>query len=189
MTIDHTMTLSPRKIVVVKETVLAEAGSPAVRTVTRAAVLLVIANPMAGRFVSDLSVLIDLGPLLAERWLPQGVAQLEGPVVAYGKAAVVGVHGDIEHAAAVLHPKLGKAMRLAVGGGEAIIPSTAKVASAGVRIDVPLGHKDNVWSFNELDTFTLGVEDAPRPDEILVVMAVSDGGRPYPRVGAGRLAV
>lgn len=76
------MTASPRKVVLVKETVLAEAGSPAVRTVTRAAVVLVIANPMSGRFVSDLSALIDLGPLLAERWLPQAVAQLDGPVVA-----------------------------------------------------------------------------------------------------------
>lgn len=181
------MTVSPRKVLLIKESVLAEAGSPAARTVTRAAVILVFANPMAGRFVQDLAALIDLGPLLAERWLPQAVAQLDKPVVAYGKAAIVGVHGDIEHAAAVLHPKLGKAMRLAVGGGEAIIPSTAKVAGAGARIDVPLGHKDNVWSFNELDTFTLGVEDAPRPDEILVVMAVSDGGRPDPRIGAGRL--
>lgn len=189
MTNDHTTPPSPRKVVLVKETVLAEAGSPATRTVTRAAMLLAIANPMAGRYVRDLSALIDLGPLLAERWLPQAVAQLDGPVVAYGKAAIVGVQGDIEHAAAVLHPKLGKAMRLAVGGGEAIIPSTAKVASAGARIDVPLGHKDNVWSFNELDTMTLGVEDAPRPDEILVILAVSDGGRPDPRVGAGRLAV
>jgi hypothetical protein len=98
------------------------------------------------------------------------------------------VQGDIEHAAAILHPKLGKAMRFAVGGGEAVIPSTAKVASAGARIDVPLGHKDNVWSFNEIDTMTLGVEDAPRPDEILVIMAVSDGGRPDPRVGVGRVA-
>lgn len=183
------MTPALRKVVLVKETVLAEAGSPALRTVTRAAVLLVIANPMSGRSVSDLTALIDLGPLLAERWLPEAVTQLVGPVVAYGKAAIVGVHGDIEHAAAVLHPKLGKAMRLAIGGGEAIIPSTAKVASAGARIDLPLGHKDNVWSFNELDTLTLGVEDAPLPDEILVVMAVSDGGWPDPRVGAGRLAV
>jgi len=177
-----------RKVLVIKESILAEAGSPAVRTLTRAAVMLIVANPMAGRYERDLSALIDLGPLLAERWLPQAVALLERPVVAYGKAAIVGVQGDIEHAAAILHPKLGKAMRFAVGGGEAVIPSTAKVASAGARIDVPLGHKDNVWSFNEIDTMTLGVEDAPRPDEILVIMAVSDGGRPDPRVGVGRVA-
>ena len=182
------MTASLRKVLVIKESVLAEAGSPAVRAVTRAAIMLIITNPMAGRYERDLAALIDLGPLLAEQWLPQAVALLEGPVVAYGKAAIVGVQGDIEHAAAVLHPKLGRAMRLAVGGGEAVIPSTAKVASAGTRIDVPLGHKDNVWSFNEIDTMTLGVEDAPRPDEILVVMAVSDGGRPDPRVGVGRAA-
>lgn len=180
---------SPRKIVLVKETVLAEAGSPVPRLVTRMAQLLVISNPMAGRFVHDLSELVELGPLLAERWLPSALTQMEGAVLAYGKAAIVGVNGDIEHAAALLHPKLGKAMRGAVGGGEAIIPSTAKVASAGARIDVPLGNKDNAWSFNELDTLTVGMEDAPRPDEIVLVMAFSSGGRPDPRVGAGRLAV
>ena len=180
---------TPRKVVFIKETLLAEAGSPATRIVTRIALLLVIANPMAGRYVRDLSELIDLGPALATGWLPDAVAQVEGKIVAYGKAAIVGVNGDIEHAAALLHPKLGKAMREAIGGGEAIIPSTAKVASAGARIDVPLGHKDNVWSFNELDTLTIGLEDAPRPDEIVLVMAFSDGGRPDPRVGAGRLAV
>jgi hypothetical protein len=178
-----------RKLVLVKETVFAEVGQPAARPITRAAVLMVIANPYAGRFEPDLSQLIDLGPQLAERHLRAAVALMPHTPVAYGKAAIVGVAGELEHAAAVLHPKLGKPMRAAVGGGEAIIPSTTKVASAGARIDVPLGNKDNVWSFNELDTLTVGVEDAPRPDEILVVLAVADGGRPHARVGAGRLAV
>ncbi len=183
------MPSTPRKVVLVKEALLAEAGSPAPRIVTRIGLLLVLENPMAGRFVRDLSDLIELGTSLADRWLPDAVAQLGGRTVAYGKGGIVGVNGDIEHAAALLHPKLGKSMREVVGGGEAIIPSTAKVASAGARIDVPLGHKDNAWSFNELDTMTLGIEDAPRPDEIVMVMAFSDGGRPDPPVGAGRLAV
>ena len=121
--------------------------------------------------------------------MPQAVALLPQPAMAYGKAAIVGVEGDLEHAAAILHPKLGKPMRAAVGGGEAIIPSATKVAAAGTLIDVPLGNKDNVWSFDELDTMTVCVADAPRPREILVAMVVSDGGRPNPRVGKGRAIV
>ena len=90
---------------------------------------------------------------------------------------------------AVCHPKLGKPMREAVGGGEALIPSNVKVAAAGASIDVPLGHKDNAWSFDHFDTLTIAVPDAPRPDEIVVVVAVADGGRPHPRVGKGRAVV
>ena len=80
------------------------------------------------------------------------VDQLSRPPVAYGKAAIVGVDGDLEHAGAVLHPKLGKPMRAAVGGGENIIPATTKVAPAGAVIDVPLAHKGEIWSFDYLDT-------------------------------------
>jgi hypothetical protein len=108
---------------------------------------------------------------------------LPRPAIAYGKAALVGTHGDIEHAAALLHPRLGKPMRDAISGGKAIIPSTAKVAHAGATIDVPLGHKDDVWSFDEIDTMTLMIADAPRPDEIVLIIAIADGGRPRPRIG------
>jgi hypothetical protein len=181
--------MTPRKIWLLRETVLTEAGKAAPRPVTRAVVALVIANPLVNVQEGSLNTLIDLAPQLADMYFPQAVALLPGPVVAYGKAAIVGLDGDLEHGAALLHPKLGKAMRAAIGGGEAIIPSTCKVASAGSRIDVPLGNKDNVWSFNELDTLTVGIEDAPRPGEILLVLAVSDGGRPDPRIGPGRLAV
>lgn len=181
--------MTPRKIWLLRETILAEANITAPRPVTRAVVAMVVANPLALGVPGSLDVLIELGPSLAELYYPQAVSLLSGQAVAYGKAAIVGVNGDLEHGAALLHPKLGKAMRAAVQGGEAIIPSTCKVASAGSRIDVPLGHKDNVWSFNELDTITVGIEDAPRPDEILIVLAVSDGGRPDPRIGPGRQAV
>src|SRR5262249_51936602 len=115
-------------------------------------------------------------------------ALLDGKPVSYGKAAIVGVNGDLEHAPAVLHPKLGKPMRQAVGGGEAIIPSNPKVAAAGAPPDLPVAHKDDLLSFDELRPRTVCVADAPRPDEILVVMAVADGGRPRPRVGKGRAA-
>ena len=85
----------------------------------------------------------------------------------------------------MIHPKLGKPMRAAVGGGKAVIPSNAKIATVGAAIDLPLGHKDEAWSFPHIDTMTIMVADAPRPDEIVMCMAVSDGGRPLPRVGSG----
>ena len=90
----------------------------------------------------------------------------------------------MEHGGAVIHPKLGKPMRDAVGGGAALIASNAKVAALGSPIDMPLGHKDEAWSFNHFDTITVMVADAPRPDEIVLCMGVADGGRPHPRVGS-----
>ena len=113
------------------------------------------------------------------------VAMLGGPAVSYGKAAIVGTAGDLEHGGAMIHPKLGKPMRRAVGGGEALIPSNAKVAPPGTPIDLPLGHTDVAWSFDHFDTIPVMIADAPRADEIVLCMAVADGGRPHPRVGSG----
>lgn len=178
--------MATRKILFVKEQIRAEAGQAAAPPVSRVAAIAIIDNPFAARFVHDLSDLFDIGMRLGEELMPQAVALLDGSAVAYGKSGIVGVNGEVEHAAAVLHPKLGKPMRAAIGGGEAIIPSTTKVAAAGALIDVPLANKDNIWSFDELDTMTVSVPDAPRPDEIVVVMAIADGGRPSARVGKGR---
>ena len=175
-----------RKTQFIKETVFAEAGEPAPVAIRRVAALAVIDNPVAGRYERDLSHLFDVGLRLGEELMPEAVRLLDGPALVYGKAAIVGVNGDLEHAAAVLHPKLGKPMRAAIGGGEAIIPSVTKVAAAGAFIDVPLANKDNPWSFDELDSITVALSDAPRPNEILVVMAIGTGGRPNPRVGKGR---
>jgi hypothetical protein len=171
-----------RKVLISKEVIYADGGSEARRAVTRVAAVAVIANPCAGRYAEDLSMLFDLGAQAAERLMPEALALLTNPVAAYGKAAIVGLDGEIEHAAAILHPKMGAPMRAAIGGGQAIIPSTSKVAQAGTAIDVPLGHKDDVWSFDEIDTLTVSVADAPRPDEIVVVIALSDGPRPHARV-------
>jgi hypothetical protein len=82
---------------------------------------------------------------------------------------------------------MGKPMRAALGGGEALIPSTQKVGTAGASLDLPLGHKDNAWSFEHFETVTVCVADAPRPDEIVVAIGVADGGRVNPRVGKGRI--
>ena len=175
-----------RKTQFIKETVHAEAGAPAPVAIRRVAAFAVIDNPFAVRYERDLSPLFDIGLRLGEELMPEAVLLLDGPALVYGKAAIVGVNGDLEHAAAVLHPKLGKPMRAAIGGGEAIIPSVTKVAAAGAFIDVPLANKDNPWSFDELDSITVAIADAPRPNEILVVMAIGTGGRPNPRVGKGR---
>ena len=134
--------------------------------------------------MEDLSPLFDLSGRLGERLMNDAVSMLAGTPVSYGKAAIVGVSGDLEHGGAMLHPKLGKPMRAAVGGGKALIPSNAKVAAAGASIDLPLGHKDEAWSFDHFDTITVMIADAPHPDEIVLCMGVADRGRPHPRVGS-----
>jgi hypothetical protein len=177
-----------RKILFVQERVLAEAGVPAAEPVTRVAGIAVLKNPFAGAgHAADLSALFDTGKALGERIMPDVVKLLGGAPLAYGKAAIVGINGDQEHGAALVHPKLGAPMRAGVGGGEAIICSNVKIAVAGTAVDVPLAHKDNVWAFDFLDTMTIMVPDAPRPDEIVVVMVASTGGRANPRIGKGRV--
>ena len=170
---------------VIKETIEADAVGEACDPITRVVAVAVIRNPFAGDFVKDLSPLFDIGGQLGERLMGDAVKLLAGPPVSYGKAAIVGVAGDMEHGAAMIHPKLGKPMRAAVGGGKALIPANVKVAAMGVPIDLPLGHKDVAWSFDHIDTMTVMVADAPRPNEIVLCMAVSDGPRPHPRVGSG----
>jgi hypothetical protein len=171
-----------RRLLTIKETIHAEGGLPAIVPVTRVAACAVVGNSLAGQPSDDLGALIPLGAELGERLVRECLAQLPRPPIAYGKAAMIGVDGDIEHGAAILHPRMGKPMRDAIGGGAAIIPSNVKVAAAGDAIDVPLGHKDDVWSFDHIDTMTLMIPGAPRPDEIAVIVVLSDGGRPRPRV-------
>ena len=101
----------------------------------------------------------------------------------YGKAAIVGVDGELEHAAAILHPKLGTPMREAVGGGKAIIPSAKKMGGPGTEIDVPLHYKDAAFVRTHFDAMAVRVPDAPRSDEIVVAIVVTDSGRPNPRIG------
>lgn len=176
--------MTVRKTVLIKETIKADGLGEICDPIVRVAAIAVVKNPCAGRFVEDLSALFDLGGALGERLMGEAVGMLASSPVSYGKAAMVGVAGDLEHGGAMIHPKLGKPMRAAVGGGKALIPSNAKVASLGASIDIPLGHKDEAWSFAHFDTLTVMVADAPRPDEIVLCMAVSDGARPHPRVGS-----
>jgi len=177
--------LNIRKSQTIREEIRSELGTEGERPVIRAVGLAVIQNPFAGRFAEDLSPLWEIGATLAERLMPDLVQMLAGPAVSYGKGAVVGVAGEMEHGGACIHPRLGKPMRAAIGGGAAVIPSNVKVAAAGTPLDLPLGHKDDPWSFAHFDTITVFLADAPRPDEILVALAVADGGRLRNRCGAG----
>ena len=174
-----------RKTMLIIETINADGLGQPCEPITRVAALAIIKNPYAGKFVEDLSQLFDIGGQLADELMTGAVNALTKAPISYGKAAIVGVIGDLEHGGAAIHPKLGKPMRAAVGGGAALIPSNAKVAAVGTPIDIPLGHKDEAWAFSHFDTMTVMIGDAPRPDEIVLCMAVADGGRPIPRVGEG----
>ncbi len=177
--------MNVRKTLQILETINTDAHGANCDRITRVAALAVVRNPFAGKLVEDLSELFDMGGQLGEQLMDDAVRMLGDAPISYGKAAIVGIAGDMEHGGAMIHPKLGKPMRAAVGGGAALIPSNAKLAALGTPIDLPLGHKDEVWSFDHFDTMTVMVADAPRPDEIVLCMAVADGGRPNPRVGSG----
>lgn len=177
---------SIRKIVTVVEEVLTEMGQPVSPPTRRAAAIAVIANPFAGRFVAELDELMEigeeLGALLGEKCVAAlGIAP--GAAQSYGKAALVGENGELEHAAAILHPRLGKPLRAAVEKGAALVPSNKKRGPMGHPLDVPLGHKDAAYVRSHFDGMEVSVNDAPRADEILVAVAVTDSGRPLPRVG------
>lgn len=153
---------------------------PPSRKVVAAAV---VANPYAGRYVDDLGELESLGAEVAELLARRAVAALPPDIVvtAYGKGAIVGLDGELEHAAAILHPRFGAPVRAVVGGGASIIPSTKKVGSAGSPITMPLVHRDDIWSFDEMDAAEIAIPDAPRPDEIVVCLVLAAGGRPLAR--------
>lgn len=172
-----------RKTFMLRETVKSEMTHAGERPVVRAVAMAVITNPFAGRYVADLTQLFEAGRAIGEQLMPDLVRQLSRPPISYGKGAIVGVDGEFEHGGACIHPMLGKPMRAAVGGGKAVIPSNVKVGACGAGLDVPLGHKDDPWSFDHFDTITVSLADAPRPDEIVVVLAIADGGRLHPRCG------
>jgi hypothetical protein len=174
-----------RRSLIVRDVARARFGPAPARPTVRVAGLAVIGNPFAGRYVEDLTPLFEAGRAVGERLMPDLLAQLGGPAVSYGKGALVGLDGEMEHGGACIHPMLGRPMRAAIGGGQAIIPSNVKLAASGAALDVPLGHKDDVWSFDHFDTLSVSLPDAPLADEIVVVIALADGGRVNPRCGTG----
>jgi hypothetical protein len=146
----------------------------------------VIANPYAGRYSDSLEQLTAIGEELGGLLGAKCVAALgirPDQAQSYGKAAIVGEAGEIEHAAAILHPKLGAPLRLAVSKGAALVPSAKKIGGLGTAIDVPLGHKDAAYVRSHFDAIEARIGDAPRANEIVVAVAVTDSGRPLARVG------
>lgn len=174
-----------RKIVTVVEDILTDGAKKAEKPVRKAAAIAVIKNPFAGVYQEDLTALINIGEELGGILGRRAVAALEGrKPESYGKAAIVGEHGEYEHAAAILHPKLGTPLREAVGGGKALIPSVKKLGGMGETVDIPLGYKDAAFVRSHFDGMTVSVGDAPRAEtRSLVAIAVTDGGRPHPRIG------
>ncbi len=173
-----------RKVIVQREETRREGerelDAPTVKVVAAA----VVANPLAGTAADDLVRLEELGAEVATLLVDEALRALgkrAGDVSAYGKAAVVGLAGELEHAAALIHPRFGAPVREAIGGGAAIIPSTKKVDGAGAAITMPLTNKDDIWSFDEMDAAEIAVPGAPRDDEILVCLALAAGGRPRAR--------
>jgi len=175
-----------RKFVVLVEETHREMGKDIAPPTRKAAALAVIENPCARTYVEDLEPLMqigeELGGILGEKAVAAlGIAPADAQ--SYGKAAIVGSDGELEHAAAILHPRLGKPLRQAVEKGAALVPSSKKMGGAGTAIDVALGHKDAAYVRSHFDAMEVRVPDAPRPGEIVVAVAVTDSGRPLPRVG------
>ena len=162
---------------------IGQAISPPTR---KAVAVAVIANPFTGKYVADLEPLMNIGAVLGELLGRKCVAALgisPSDAESYGKAAMVGENGELEHAAAILHPKLGAPLRKEVEKGAALVPSSKKMGGPGQVLDVPLGHKDAAYVRSHFDGIEVRLNDAPRANEIMVAVAVTDSGRPLPRVG------
>ena len=175
-----------RKIAVTVEETHREAGRSIVPPTRKAVAVAVIENPFAGTYHDDLAALTDigaeLGALLGARCVTAlGIEPAQAQ--SYGKSAMVGEAGELEHAAAILHPKLGAPLRQAVEKGAALVPSSKKMGGPGQVLDVPLGHKDAAYVRSHFDGIEVSLNDAPRAGEIMVAVAVADSGRPLPRVG------
>jgi hypothetical protein len=176
--------LTIRKLVTVAEEIWREGGVEVQKRGRRVVAGIVVENPFAGRFETDLSLLIDEGEGLGDLLVRAALQLTRGQQVeSYGKAGIVGMSGEIEHVAAILHPKFGAPLREAVGGGKAIIPSTKKRGGPGTRIDIPLHHKDAAFVRSHFDGIEFGVNDAPADNELVIAVALATTGRPHARIG------
>ncbi|MBS3649453.1 amino acid synthesis family protein [Pseudaminobacter sp. 19-2017] len=174
-----------RKFVTVVDEVLHENGPPPAQPQRRGAVLAVVENPFAGRYVEDIQPFMDdlrpLGLEMAQRLLKalgDDVSVIEG----YGKGAVVGTAGELEHGA-LWHNPGGYAMREVLGDAKAIVPSTKKVGGPGIRIDIPITHINASYVRSHFDAIEVGINDAPRANEIVVILAMTTGPRIHNRAG------
>jgi hypothetical protein len=175
-----------RKILTIIDETRREMGRDVSPPTRRAAALAVIENPFAGKFQHDLAELMTIGEELGGMLTEKCVAALGidgGKAESFGKAAIVGENGELEHAAAILHPRMGTPVRKVLTKGPALIPSAKKMGSPGTPVDVPLGHKDAAFVRSHFDAIEVRVPDAPRANEIVVAIAITDSGRPLARVG------
>ena len=175
-----------RKIYTIVEETYADGVKRLEKPVRKAAAAAVFNNPFAGRYEEDLSLLFDWSEKLGEILTKKAVSSLgikPEEVESYGKAAIVGEKGELEHCAAILHPKLGKPLRDNVGGGKAIIPSAKKLGFPGAAIDVPLHFKNAAFVRSHFDAMEVRLPDAPRADELVLIVAITDSGRPFARIG------
>jgi len=178
------MTYEVRKWHVQVETILHDGGPSADAPLIKAIAAVVIRNPFAGAYTEDLGALVEPSPELGAALGRKAVSLLDGrPVESYGKGGLAGVAGEQEHVVACVTTPFGNALREAVGGGAAWISSATKVASAGEPLDLPLAHKDALYVRSHYDAMTLRIADAPRPDELVIAVAVATGGRIHERVG------
>ena len=176
--------LSIRKTIVQVEEIRRDAGKDIHPPTQKAVAAAVIENPFADRYVENLEPLYDLGAeisgMLAEKAV-DALGVLPEAVESYGKGAIVGTAGEIEHAAAIMHPRFGAPVRKAVGKGDDIIPSTKKIGGPGSTIVMPLTNKDNIWDFDHMDAAEISIPDAPKANEIVVAVVLGVGGRPLKR--------
>jgi hypothetical protein len=175
-----------RKLVTIVEETRSEMGKDLSKPVKKAAAIAIIKNPFAGRYQEDLSTLTDDGETLGDmlgNMAREALGTSKDECEGYGKGAVIGMNGELEHGHAILHPKLGAPFREALGGGKAIIPSAAKMGGPGTELDVPTHYKDAAFVRSHFDAMPISVQDAPRDDEILVALVVTSSGRPLPRIG------
>jgi len=171
---------------VVIEECLIDGVKPVARPVRRAAAAAVIKNPYAGVYQEDLSLLYKWSEALGQILTQKAVTALgikPEEVESYGKAAIAGLKGEREHCAALMHPALGKPIRDNVGGGKALLPSAKKLGGPGTAIDLPLGHKNAAFVRSHFDAMEVRIPDAPADDELVLMVGVTDSGRPHPRVG------
>ena len=175
-----------RKMVTVVDEIHYEMGQQINPPTRRAAAIAVIENPFADKYVEDLEILMqigeELGAILGKRCI-KALGIKPSAAQSYGKAALIGENGELEHGAAILHPRMGAPLRKEVEKGAALVPSSKKRGSMGDPLDIPLGHKDAAYVRSHFDGMEVRVNDAPRANEILVAIAVTDSGRPLPRVG------
>ncbi len=180
-----------RKVVVMVETITSEGGRELPNLLRKSAAIAVFRNPYTGKYQEDLALLMEYGEFLGDFLTRKAVEALQVPVAevhSFGKACIVGLNGEHEHAAAIMHPRLGAPMRAFLGAGKAVIPSAKKIAAAGATLDVPLWYKDAKLVRSHYDSLCVRVPDSPHADEIMAAVAFTAGGRPHARSGGLALA-